>query len=89
MYFQYQFALRSTRVVESDSGNCVACLASTVDTAAAAAVSRTVTAVGSLCMDEEKYTRQGFSIVQTSAKVDAPGCVNASGKLSRSDKLQQ
>ena len=27
--------------------------------------------------------------VQSSAKVDAPGCVNAAGKLGRSDKLQQ
>ena len=28
-------------------------------------------------------------IVQRSARVDAPGCVNAAGKLGRSDKLQQ
>ena len=27
--------------------------------------------------------------IQRLAKVDAPGCVNAAGKLGRSDKLQQ
>ena len=27
--------------------------------------------------------------IQKSAKVDAPGCVNAAGKLGRSDKQQQ
>ena len=34
-------------------------------------------------------TTDAIYCVQRSAKVDAPGCVNAAGKLGRSDKLQQ
>ena len=44
---------------------------------------------GTLCMEGHGVKGLPPKIIQRSAKVGAPGCVNAAGKLGRSDKLWQ